>query len=158
MLAMALSILPMLAVSVFAHASLVTASPADGAVVAEAPARFALSFSEPVSPLVLTLIAPDGTRATLDEVTLRDATLDIAAPAGLREGTHVLSWRVVSTDGHPVGGSVVFSVGAPSAAPAVGEAIDQSVRAALWVGKVTLYVGLFFGIGGVFAGAWLTRD
>ena len=31
-------------------------------------------------------------------------------------GTLLLSWRVVSADGHPVGGSHVFSIGAPTAA------------------------------------------
>ena len=43
-----------------AHASLVKASPADGAVVPVAPAALSLTFNEPVSPLVIRLIGPDG--------------------------------------------------------------------------------------------------
>ncbi|RYE80879.1 MAG: copper resistance protein CopC, partial [Hyphomicrobiales bacterium] len=44
-----------------AHAALTKTVPADGAVVASAPGELSLSFSEPVSPLVLNLIGPDGT-------------------------------------------------------------------------------------------------
>lgn len=139
-----------------AHAALTRTVPADGAVVASAPGTFSLSFSEPVSPLVLTLIGPDGTSRPLTGFTLADRTLTIAAPPDLGHGTHVLSWRVVSEDGHPVGGSVLFSIGAPSAAPptAAGQT-EPTVRIALWLGKLGLYLGLAFGIGGVAFTAWL---
>ena len=40
----------------FAHAALVATDPADGVVLTQSPARFSLTFSEPVSPLVLTLV------------------------------------------------------------------------------------------------------
>ncbi|WP_245446097.1 copper resistance CopC/CopD family protein [Metarhizobium album] len=141
-----------------AHASLTSAEPADGAVVQVAPQRFSLSFSEPVSPLALKLVRPDGQTLALDTFVLRDRTLEIEPPEGLSPGTYVLSWRVVSEDGHPVAGSAVFSIGAPSgAAPAVTEADDWPVRVALWIGRVGLYAGLFFGIGGVFASFWLLR-
>ncbi|MBA4335722.1 MAG: copper resistance protein CopC, partial [Methylobacterium sp.] len=97
--------------SALGHAALNGAAPADGSVLPVAPTEMMLTFSEPVSPLALRLIAPDGTATPLDQVQLRDRTLVIAAPAGLSPGTHVISWRVVSADGHPVGGSVLFSIG-----------------------------------------------
>ncbi len=50
------------------------------------------------------------------EIAAVDATLTIAVPP-LPDGTHVLSWRVISADGHPVGGSLIFSIGAPSVQP-----------------------------------------
>ncbi|MBN8998878.1 MAG: copper resistance protein CopC, partial [Rhizobiales bacterium] len=140
-----------------AHAALVAVEPADGAVVARAPATFALTFSEPTSPLVLKLVRPDGTGTVLDRFTLRDSTLDIAAPGDLGPGTYVLSWRVVSEDGHPVGGSAVFSIGSPSlrdgAAPQ--EAADWPLLAAIWAARTVLYAGLFIGIGGVFFQSWI---
>lgn len=139
-----------------AHAALTKTVPADGAVVASAPGEFSLSFSEPVSPLVLTLIGPDGTSRPLTRFTLADRTLSIIAPGDLGHGTHVLSWRVVSEDGHPVGGSVLFSVGAPSAAPAItASQTTPAVRIVLWLGKLGLYLGLAFGIGGVAFMAWV---
>ena len=139
-----------------AHASLTGTEPADGTVIGTAPKTFSISFSEPVSPLTLRLIAPDGSATDLVDFILCDQTVEIAAPESLDKGTHVLTWRVVSSDGHPVGGSVVFSVGEPSAVPPpVGDPLDLNVSAGVWLTKLALYVGLFIGIGGVFAITWL---
>ncbi|MES0064739.1 copper resistance CopC/CopD family protein [Mesorhizobium sp. M0074] len=141
----------------FAHAALIKAEPADGAVLAQSPSQMSLTFSEPVSPLVLTLVRPDGTAVPLSSFRLSGQTVEIDNPQALTSGTHVLSWRVISADGHPVGGSVLFSVGAPSAAPAASEAVDRELRTAIWIGKVFLYIGLFFGVGGAFVLAWLAQ-
>jgi copper transport protein len=140
-----------------AHASLIKAEPADGAVVPTAPAVLTLTFNEPVSPLVMRLIGPGGETAALGTVVAENTTVTIAAPPGLASGTHVLSWRVISADGHPVGGSMMFSVGAPSAQPVTGaeSLAGPSVRALLWAAKLALYVGLFVGVGGAFFQAWI---
>lgn len=139
-----------------AHAALISADPADSAMLAESPTRFSLTFNEPVSPLALTLVQPDGTPQRLSGFNVDGGIVTIEAPRDLGKGTHVLSWRVVSADGHPVGGSLLFSIGAPSAAPAVSEAIDWPVRIAIWTAKVLFYGGLFLGVGGAFTLAWLT--
>ncbi|MEO5805879.1 copper resistance protein CopC [Devosia sp.] len=142
--------------SAFAHASLVDSSPTANAVLAEAPAALSLQFNEPVSPLVLTLFKATGAPLTLTDFKLVGSTLEIVAPAKLGNGTFVLSYRVISTDGHPVGGSIVFSIGAPSVGfAAVPAATDWSVPAALWMGKIGFYAGLFFGVGGAFFRVWL---
>ncbi|RST85879.1 copper resistance protein CopC, partial [Aquibium carbonis] len=152
------AIVALLLVSVtgaFAHASLAGVDPADGAVVERAPSEIQLTFSEIVSPLVLRLLGPDGSTTDLEDLTYSGNTLGVALPAMLSDGTHVLSWRVVSEDGHPVGGSVVFSVGAPSAMPGDPvEAVDWLVRGLVWTSKLTLYGGMAFGIGGIFAITW----
>ncbi|CDX43853.1 putative copper resistance protein D [Mesorhizobium sp. SOD10] len=141
-----------------AHAALVATDPTDGAVLTQSPAQFSLTFSEPVSPLVLTLVRPDGSQLALTSFRLKDQTVEIDNPETLKSGTHVLSWRVVSVDGHPVGGSALFSVGAPSAAPVTGEAVDWTLRAAIWAARLFLYAGLFLGVGGAFALAWLAGN
>jgi copper transport protein len=140
-----------------AHATLVKSDPVDGTVVASSPVGFSLTFSEPVSPLVLTLVQPDGSSLPLTSSHSAGETIKIDNPQPLGPGTHVLSWRVVSEDGHPVAGSLLFSVGAPSAAPQPVEPVDWLVRSVLWSAKVVLYIGLFLGIGGAFAIAWLAR-
>ncbi|TPI44679.1 copper resistance protein CopC [Mesorhizobium sp. B2-9-1] len=155
LVAMALLVVPGRAL---AHAALVATDPADGAVLAQSPTQFSLTFSEPVSPLVLRLVRPDGSQLALTSFRLKDRTVEIGNPETLESGTHVLSWRVVSVDGHPVGGSALFSIGAPSAAPVAGEAVDRTLRAMIWLGKLFLYAGLFLGIGGAFALAWLAED
>ena len=66
---------------------------------------------------------------------------------------------MISADGHPVGGSLMFSIGAPSAQPAANadSRAEHGVRAVLWAVKVVLYVGLFAGIGGAFFCAWIAE-
>jgi copper transport protein len=141
----------------FAHAMLVAAEPADGAVLPSPPAHLTLRFNEPVGPLVLRLVDPSGGSTALIGAVTRDATLLVPVPPGLNEGTYVFSWRVVSQDGHPVGGTVVFTIGRPSggAPPSIGGASAPTVRFALWAVKVGLYLGLFVGIGGAFFRGWI---
>jgi copper transport protein len=147
----------MQAAPAMSHASLNATSPADGAVVETAPSVLTLTFSEPVSPIALNLIRPDGSSTVLDTYELRDRTVEIAAPHDLPQGTHVLTWRVVSADGHPVGGSVVFSIGEVSnSVPVVEASADRTVTAGLLLTRLAIYIGLVLGIGGAAALAWLT--
>jgi copper transport protein len=138
-----------------AHASLNTTEPRDGSVVSTAPRVIALTFSEPVSPTSLKLTRPDRSSVTLKSFVLKDRTVEITPPDDLSDGSYLLSWRVVSEDGHPIGGSVVFSIGRSNAdVRGTVVDIDWPVRTGLWIGKVALYVGLFFGVGGAFAIHW----
>ncbi len=143
-----------------AHAALLSSEPADGAVVPIAPSRLVLTFNEQVSPLILRLASPNGATTVLQGTVEGAASLAIALPAGLHHGTHVASWRVVSLDGHPIGGTVVFSIGAPSANPrlAATNTTSTAVSVALWTLKFAFYVGLVIGIGGSFFLAWLAPD
>lgn len=148
----------MSAVPAFAHATLVGTSPSGGALIERPPENLTLRFSEPVSPLLLNLIKPDRTSLTLADFEVADRSLRIFLPSSLLDGTYVLSWRVVSSDGHPIGGSVVFSVGIPSTASMPNfEGRDRSVPISIWIGKVAMYLGLFLGAGGAFALSWITR-
>ena len=130
-----------------AHASLVGAQPGDGNLLPESPATLKLDFNEPVSPLVVRLVGPNGAVIT-PKVTAENNTLTITPPA-LGRGTHVLSYRVTSADGHPVGGALTFSVGAESATPEAGAVeTDPVVAAAIWSARILIYLGLFVGVGG----------
>ncbi len=138
-------------IAAWAHASLVRAEPADGTTVSEPPTLLRLIFNEPVSPLLMRLIGPTG-QTTTPDAKAENSTITIT-PGELQQGTHVLSWRVVSADGHPMGGSVVFSVGAPSDTSNLANVETPStVKAAIWIARLILYIGLFIGVGGaVFA-------
>lgn len=144
-LACALSLLGATAAS--AHAVLLSSTPAENAVVETGPEAFVLSFNEPVSLLTAALIAPDGEQTDVSEGARNGAELTIMLPPDLSQGTHVLSWRVVSVDGHPVGGASVFSIGVITGAAGGQSASDPTVSALLWAGKAVLYTALFFGIG-----------
>jgi copper transport protein len=140
----------------FAHAALVASDPADGTVLAKAPADLSLTFDEPVSPLILKLVGPNGSQTPLGKPRLDGSRVVLGVPAELGTGSYVLSWRVISEDGHPVGGAVVFSIGMPSAgSAAVGEAVDWPLRAAIWLCRLLVYSGLFAGAGGAFFLVWI---
>jgi copper transport protein len=143
----------------FAHASLIRSEPTDRAVVAQAPSILVLTFNEPVSPLVVRLVRPTGEAPELKDVVANDARLTIPLPEGLTVGTYLLSWRVISADGHPVGGALTFSVGQRSASPSSSEFdLDYRLRWAILAAKLMLYVGLCVGIGGTFYAAWIAIE
>ncbi len=135
----------------FAHASLVRAEPADGAMLAEAPKVLRLTFNEPVSVLVMRLIGPGG--EVIAPAAAAENNVVTVTPPQLRRGSHVLSWRVVSADGHPVGGSFVFSIGAASGT-SVAASSNTVARASLWAAKLAVYVAMVLGIGGAFFEIW----
>ena len=150
------------ATAAFAHASLVSSEPADDAVLATAPKQFVLTFSETVTPLALRLTGPSGAALPLADAVVRDLSLVIQAPEGADrpgQGTYVLSFRVVSGDGHPVGGTVVFSVGKRSGeSRRIGEQTSPSALMAIWIARVSLLAGFGIGIGGAFFLAWILPD
>lgn len=96
-----------------AHAILVSSSPGDGAVLERAPGEVVLEFNEPISADLggLRVFDADGDR--IDEGALRnvDTTLAIDLTSSVPDGAYVISYRVISADGHPVRGGIVFSVG-----------------------------------------------
>jgi len=141
----------------FGHAALTHAQPADGAVLSEPPAVATLTFNEPVSPLVISLVGPSG--EIIAPATVADNAIVTITLPSLRNGTHALSWRVVSGDGHPVAGTLVFSVGEPSAGtPQILPQGEPGVRPSLWAVKLIIYAGLFIGIGGAFFEAWMADE
>jgi copper transport protein len=140
-----------------AHASLIGSEPPDRAVVGEAPHELKLTFNEPVSQLVLRLVRPAGEIVELKGALTADgATIVLPLPADLSHGTHLLSWRVMSSDGHPVGGALTFSIGQPSDGPTLPASADSRLHVAIWVVRLALYLGLFVGVGSAFAATWIT--
>lgn len=94
-----------------AHAVLVSTSPDDGATLAAEPAQVELRFNENVgTPAYLIVRAPDGTRAERGTTKVVDGTVRRATKALGIAGRYSMSYRVVSTDGHPVEGIVHFVV------------------------------------------------
>jgi len=133
----------------FGHASLLGSVPEAGSVLTAAPTQARLRFNEPVSPLVLKIIQPDGGARDIDpqHVQASPDGLQIPLPRLPQQGAYALSWRVVSADGHPIGGSVAFSIGAGAAAPAAAEAAHYARDALIWLLRLGWYAGLFLGIG-----------
>ncbi|HYG93852.1 MAG TPA: copper resistance protein CopC [Nocardioides sp.] len=98
-----------------AHATLVSTDPAEGAVLPEAPEQVTFTFDEQVSltPDGLQVYDAEGQPVDAD-ASSRDTEVIGDLPEELDDGTYVVTWRVVSADGHPIAGSLTFHVGAPS--------------------------------------------
>src|ERR1700712_4199411 len=137
-----------------AHASLVSVEPADGSVLAQAPKTVQLQFNEPVTPAVIKLIDAAGKARDDALVRVTDKTIVITLPKDLPRGTQLISYRVISEDGHPVAGSMVFSIGAATA-NAVAPTNNTAVAGLIWLTRIGVYLGLFVGIGGALFAAWI---
>jgi len=142
----------------FAHASLLEVNPADGTALAQSPETLTLRFNEPVSPTVVRIIDPTGKEVTPASVEALNETVTVRLANRLPEGTSLLSYRIISADGHPVGGTVSFSVGHPSGNATMIAAVDPTLAKLIWLTKVVIYFGLFAGVGGVFFRVWIARE
>ena len=97
-------------VAAFAHAEFRGSIPEPDVVLDAMPTSVELRFSEDVGPLALSWRLPDGSEREAP-VTSAFQTLKVEPPPDGGEGSYALRWRVASTDGHPVSGTLVFSVG-----------------------------------------------
>jgi copper transport protein len=108
-----------------AHVTLVSAQPAANAQLASPPASVRLEFSEPVEPEVahVSIVRADGRGVALSVANdPHDAHILVAPPGDIGSGTVRVVWHVVSEDGHPVGGTFVFTVGSATAPPSEAQA------------------------------------
>ena len=145
--------------SAFAHASLLKSTPGDGDLLKQAPQSVELLFNEPVEITAATLVDPNGLIGKLRPAAGAGARVVIPLPGAPGQGTHLLSWRVTSEDGHSVSGSVVFSIGRTSGADGqAGEdptIIFSALSAPLVMTRFLLLAGLVLGVGACLFGAFI---
>jgi len=103
-----------------AHAELVASTPGNGARLAQAPAEVQMRFTEAVNliPGGIRLVDEAGASVRTPEPAVAGHTLTWRMPTDLAQGSYVVSWRVVSSDGHPVAGAFSFGIGTPALAVA----------------------------------------
>ena len=124
-----------------AHAILVRSDPpnpcpthpaecASGRVLAAAPPRVRLLFSEPVHPVGpgMRVVGPGGRPVETGAVQSNGTELSVAV-AAVETGTYQVSWMVISEDTHPEQGQFAFSVGRTSTG-AAGEPISAATSGA----------------------------
>lgn len=141
-----------------AHASLLSSTPAEGAVVATAPAQVEFTFDERI------VLSDDGVHvldATGQELSSTAKSVDnkvlVDLPKVMNDGSYVVTWHVISADGHPVAGALTFSVGTPSAqvaAPKVEDA-NRLTFTDVAVLQAVHYLGIFLLAGLVLLLVWL---
>ena len=143
-----------------AHAQLQSSDPSPSSVLSVPPRQVVLHFGEPVEIDFgsIRVLGPLGNRVDLGGTHHPPGDSDavaIALPPGLRDGTYVVAWRVISADSHPVHGAYIFSVGTAKGA-AKANALAASVNAAsgsaivgiaFWAIRFAAFVGLVLLVG-----------
>lgn len=165
MSALAGAALALLPVTVFAHAQLVSSSPAAGAVLDRVPAAVDLFFTEPVTAAGrgMSVYGPDGHLVSVGSARADGRHLSVPLSAEA-EGTYAVIWTVVATDTHPSRGELTFSVGHPSPvkAPGLGGG-DLGLVSPLGLvlqalGRWLLFVGLALGFGAATYALFVAHD
>lgn len=120
-----------LAAPAAAHDELVSSTPAAGEELAVAPEQIVLTFSNEL----LSLEENSGTDMTVVDESGRDwvagapvveaDTVTVPLEPGMSGGEYVVTWRVVSSDGHPTDGEYSFSVAADAVAPEPTQTADD---------------------------------
>jgi methionine-rich copper-binding protein CopC len=110
LLILALACLPLQAVR--AHAHLQSSLPANGSVLAQAPARLELVFAEAATLTALVLEGPaageERKLGPLPDASAARLAVDLPP---LPPGTYTVKYRVLSADNHVMAGSIRFTIG-----------------------------------------------
>lgn len=113
----------------WAHTELESSSPAANAQVGTAPTSVSLTFSEKIAAAdaTVSVTGPGGTDYAAGPATGDGATLTVPLRPLGAAGGYTITYRVVSDDGHPVSGTVPFTLTSPgpgaaatTAAPTAG--------------------------------------
>jgi methionine-rich copper-binding protein CopC len=105
-----------------AHDQLLDSSPTEGEHLTAAPSEVTLRFSAEIltiGPAVLVVDAA-GTTWTVGEPRLDGPEVVAELADDVPDGAYEVRWRVVSSDGHPIAGTIPFTVGDPDAPPVAG--------------------------------------
>lgn len=93
-----------------AHAALLETDPTDGASLETAPATITFRFNEVVGNAAVAVTAPDGSSVSVSDVAAVDREVKATVADADQRGQYSASYRVVSADGHPVEGTITYTV------------------------------------------------
>lgn len=98
-----------------AHAARIASDPAEGAKLADGPARVTATFNEPLQTAfaAITVVGPDGNLWSDGEPRVDGAVLSTAVRPLGPVGRYTVNYRVTSADGHAVTGSWWFELTEP---------------------------------------------
>ncbi|MBP2707020.1 copper resistance protein CopC [Microbispora sp. RL4-1S] len=159
-----------------AHNVLVGSDPKDGARLTAAPARVTLTFDQAVRRdfARIAVTGPDGAHYEQGDVGVSGDDVFIGLRAGA-SGTYQIGYRIVSNDGHPVTGTLTYTVGdgaapggaGPSAGASAGSGTASDGTTGGTAGGITggttggtaaapgAYSGTGSGAGGGSSGGWV---
>jgi methionine-rich copper-binding protein CopC len=100
-----------------AHSRLISTSPRKDSIVSDKTSKLVLTFNEDLLNIqgkktnFITMTNPAGKTVTLNSLTVSHNVLRASLnPRRISSGVYVVSYRVVSADGHPIIGRFTFTV------------------------------------------------
>jgi copper transport protein len=132
-----------------AHATLVATDPPAGARLTSPPDKVVLRFDEAYvsGSERVSLRKADGAPVPLPPVSGSGARIVQEMPSSMR-GIYVVSWSLLSDDGHLEAGDFAFSVGAAGAIPAASTSTSSPHRSQV-VASWLFFLGLALAFGGI---------
>jgi methionine-rich copper-binding protein CopC len=98
-----------------AHDVLLSSTPAEGETLSAVPTEVRLTFNNDILDLNAAIVLTDaeGTVLTEDPPVVDGTEVALPLPDGVPAGVWTVTWRVVSSDGHPISGTYDFTVDVP---------------------------------------------
>ena len=128
-LLLALSLLSFSISPAAAHTSVVKTMPEYKSTLTEMPQSISIEFTDVLMTLgdkkvnTIELTGPDGSLIAMESTSIDQRTLTVQLPEGsYQDGTYLVSYRVVSADGHSISGSYELYLNAPSQSSGKGVA------------------------------------
>lgn len=119
-----------------AHDELVSTNPETGSSLTEAPHQLELTFSGDIMEMdganQIRVTNSAGENITQGDPEVKGKTVTQGLTAGNEDDTYTVAWRVVSSDGHPIQGTLTYEVGqgaSTDAEPSVTAANSSSSAA-----------------------------
>lgn len=114
-----------------------------------------IEFSESVSPQAGGLKVLDASGSSVDGGDVSQPTpssMRVSLNAGLGDGTYVANYKVISPDGHPISGAIVFTVGSGAVADVSGLAEQNDVKLEVLGGaaRFLVFAGALLAAGMIF--------
>ncbi|WP_299892502.1 copper resistance CopC family protein [uncultured Ruegeria sp.] len=100
-----------LSTNAFAHSSVDTTKPENGATIAEVPSEISFNFTDDIRLTKVNLIHQEAHTVTLDLGDQTNFGRAFALPLkSMGEGTYRIEWRGLGADGHAMTGEFTFTV------------------------------------------------
>ncbi|MBO1000219.1 copper resistance protein CopC [Bacillus sp. SD075] len=100
----------------FGHATVISSNPSPNEALDTLPEKISIQFSENIQPAFhsLEVFSQDGDKIQIQDSTISaqsDKILEAKWRGTINEGIYYIKWRVISSDGHPIEGTIPFQFG-----------------------------------------------
>ncbi|WHY57155.1 copper resistance protein CopC [Peribacillus simplex] len=100
----------------FGHATVISSNPSPNEAMDTLPEKISIQFSENIQPSFhsLEVFSHDGDKIQIQDSTISEQSeriLEAKWKGTIDEGIYYIKWRVVSSDGHPIEGTIPFQFG-----------------------------------------------